>query len=109
MKADDIAKTICGEFEKISTKEEKDGYAGVIIIKNLLDNKSIEPNYLAKFHKIPVEFFNRAYDRLERSGIFLPYSWLYNNFALSKRDINRDKNYMIDWCYIAAKSSGYTL
>lgn len=109
MKADDIAKIICGEFDKILTREEKDGYAGVIIIKNFLDDKSLEPGYLSKFHKIPVEFFNRAYERLEKSGIFLPYSWLYKSYDLSRSDINKDRSSMIDWCYIAAKSSGYTL
>lgn len=109
MKSEDLAKIVCGEFDKLASKEEKDGYAGVIIIKNFIDEKGCELNYLSKTHKIPVDFFQRAQDRLDRSGIFMPYSWLYKEIGNMRKDINRHRDVMIDWCYIAAKSSGYAL
>lgn len=109
MRPEDLARTVCGDFEKLNTNEEMDGYAGVILVRNFLDNKDFDNMYLSRITKIPVECFDRSQERLFRSGVFLPYSWVSKCRNILKRDIVRSKNSTLDWCYIAAKASGFIL
>ncbi len=109
MRPDELARFICGDFEKISSKDEKDGFAGIIIAKNFLDGKNIDEHYFSKSTKIPLEYFGRALERLDRSGLFLHYSWFCNNAGSLKKDPARNHDCMIDWCYVAAKASGFII
>lgn len=109
MRPDDLARFICGDFEKISSKDERDGFAGVIIAKNFLDGKNIDEHYFSKSTRIPLEYFGRALERLDNCGLFLQHSWFCNNFSYLKRDPSKNHKCMIDWCHVAAKASGFTI
>ena len=109
MRPEDLARIVCGDFEKLNTADEMDGYAGVVLTKNFIDNRNIDIAYLSRVSKIPIECLNRSQERLYRSGAFLPYSWINMNINVLRKDISRNKSSTLDWCYIAGKASGFIL
>ena len=42
MRPEDLARIVCGDFEKLNTADEMDGYAGVVLTKNFIDNRNID-------------------------------------------------------------------
>ena len=109
MRYEELIKTVIGKPSKDLleiSQEEYDGAIGVSIMNSVKNGISSSVSALAKAMSMPIREIKPAFNRLNMSGMFLPYKWTMDSAELNTDNIKSDIDMQKKWCIVAAVSSG---